>query len=546
MNITPVNLSRKPPIFFDYLNHFEKVSSFYSWNPHDDSHLIAALKERSRCSYPRQQLVDTLLQQHRAWEAPDESIHNIHRLNDKQTFCIVTGQQAGVLGGPLYTIYKIITVIKLAITLQEKYPDYHFIPVFWMEINDNDFKEINHIQYITRENELKRLEIAENPEDHLKPIAYRTIDAEMLRWKEILEEDFFDTEFKEDALNLFLDPYAQGDTYGNAFARLLLRLFHQYGLVILNPVDSGVTHLAQPIFHRTLSEADVLGEHFLTRNREIEEAGYPTQIHLRRQQTLLFFIDEHQRRVRIDKGEKENQFHLVYSEEIHPIGKEELLRLCETHPEQFSPNVALRPVLQDFLLPTVVYVAGPSETSYFAQLGALYDFFEIPMPVIYPRHRLTIVEKKIQRLVEKLELDYQSILQADSHFIENYLRNSSGGELYEALEKTDVKIVQALEELAEALKKFDPTLIQSVQKTRSSIESSLGKLSGKITRSLEEKNKTMVNQLQRIFLHLLPGNNYQERELNLIYFVIKYGTDLIPQLITALPEDSFRHLIVEL
>ncbi len=545
MNISPVNLTRKPPLFYDYLNHFEKVESFYRWNPHKMDALPAVITERGRLTYPRRQLAKILLRQNRFWGAPPESLQNVEQLADDRTFCVVTGQQAGVLGGPLYTIYKIITVVKLTTTLQEKYPEYNFIPLFWLEINDNDFKEINHIQYITRENQIRRLEIAENSADSLKPIAYRKPDPQILQWRKTIDEDFFDTEFKEDALRLFLEPYENSATYGDAFARLILTLLGRHGLVVINPVDRDVAALVQPIFDTALTSAREILEAFEERNHQIKGAGYPTQIQLRNHQTLLFHIDEQQQRVRID-AEPGGGYRLVYPDEKRGIGSTELLHLCETHPEQFSPNVALRPIVQDSLLPTVAYVAGPSETAYFAQLETLYRFFEVPMPLIYPRHRMTIVENKIRRLLEKLQLDYETILNSRGNFVETYLRQHAGQELYRMLEQVDQQIGEALENLEPLLTRYDPTLVQSLHKTRLSIEGSFRKLSGKITRSLGNRNETLVNQLERLMLLLLPQHTYQERMLNLIYFCIKYGCGFFEELLANLPEDTRRHYVVEL
>ncbi len=545
MKIAPVNLTRKPPLFFDYLNHFEKVQSFYRWKPYTMAALPEIILERAQHTYPRKQLAEILLRQNRFWEAPPESLRNVEQLADDHTFCVVTGQQAGVLGGPLYTIYKIITVVKLAATLQEEFPEYNFIPLFWLEINDNDFKEINHIQYITRENQIRRLEISENPADSLKPIAFRKPDPQILQWRETIVEDFFDTEFKEDALRLFLEPYESSASYGDAFARLILSLLGRHGLVVINPVDRDVAALSQPIFHTALTSAREIVERFEERNHQIKGAGYPTQIQLRSSQTLLFQINEQQQRVRIDV-DPGGGYRMVYPDKRRAIDSAELLHLCETHPEQFSPNVALRPIVQDSLLPTVAYVAGPSETAYFAQLGALYPFFEVPMPLIYPRHRMTIVENKIRRVTEKLQLDYETILNSRGDFIETFIRQHAGQEVYRMLEEVDRQIGQALENLEPLLIKYDPTLVQSLQKTRQSIEGNFRKLSGKITRSLESKNETLVNQLERVMRHLLPQHTYQERVLNLLYFCIKYGCDFFDELLANLPEDTRRHYMVEL
>ena len=545
MKLKQITLTRKPPLFFDYLNHFEKVQSFYRWNPYESGDWQAVISDRGKLSFPRKPLSDILLRQNQHWGAPPETLENIKRLADENTFCVVTGQQAGIMGGPLYTIYKMITAIKRCQFLQDLFPQFYFVPLFWLEVNDNDFKEINHIQYITKDNELCRLSVEEKSEEHLQPISYRKLDGQISRWRESVATDFFDTEFKDAALDLFFQPYSVSETYGEAFARLCVSLFGRYGMVVLNPADPDVNTLAEPVYRKALEAPGEIRKTIDERNQRIREKGYPIQIQLRRDQTLLFYIDEQQRRVRIDLAD-EQHFSLNYPEESIPVSRKEMLHTCEKTPWQFSPNVALRPLVQDFLLPTVAYVAGPSETAYFAQVEALYSLFNISMPIIFPRHRVTIVEGKIQRLVEKLNLDYETVLNSRGNFIEPYIRGHTGNELFRAVEKSGEQIEQVLDRLETLVAREDPTLVNSVRKTRQNIEGSFRKLSGKITRSLEEKNRTLVNQLERVMLHLLPQHTYQERVLNLLYFCIKYGVDFSDKLLSALPDETEQHTIVEL
>lgn len=542
MELHPIQLPPSNPLAADYLENFSRVAGFYR-HPATDG-WAAAVEERRGYTSPRAELAAVLREQHRRWGAGAASLENVDRLQQPHTLAVVTGQQAGIFGGPLYTFYKIMTTIRLAGHLQGQFPEFQFVPVFWLEVNDHDFKEINHICYITRENRLAHLSVPEAEEEAYLPIHRRRVSPALQEWAQALQEDFFDTEFKEEAIATFLAPYSGDTTYADAFARLMVHFFGEAGLVILNPADPAVAPLARPIFARAIESAEGIISVFRERNEELQQAGYPDQIHLRHNQVLLFYSDEEFRRARMEFDGK-GQFVVHYpggGEER--LSREEALRRCRETPERFSPNVALRPLVQDHLLPTIAYVAGPSEIAYFAQLETLYRLLEIPMPVVYPRHRLTIVEGKIHRLVEKLGLDYAEVVQASPEFIGEYLRAHGDRSLFEATEAAEQEIEAILSRLEQTFSRADPTLMRPFKKTRQQIRDGFKRLSGRITRSLEEREKTVVQQLERVVLHLCPERHPQERVLNMIYFCIKYGVDFPHRLLEALPVESRSGFLV--
>ncbi len=543
MEIRALQLSEKNPLFADYLENSEKARAFYPYHFRDDWQ--NALAGRGGFEIPRREMAEILLAQNRRWGASEETLNNIRQLNSPKNLAVVTGQQAGVLGGPLYTFYKTITVLKLAGRLARDFPDHTFVPVFWMEVNDSDFQEIGAVQYLSKENELRRLVLEENPAEAQQPVSVRQVDGQIQQWRQTLEQDFFDTEFKAAALDLFLGCYAPGQGYADAFAGLLLHFFGKYGLILFNPAEATVSALASSLFKQSLTSAPEILNIFTGRQNALESAGYAPQIQSGDRQTLLFFTDERKRRVRIDFDEN-GGFLLKSPEGYQAIAGEVLLKKCAEAPENFSPNVALRPLMQDSLLPTVAYVAGPAEAAYFAQIEALYRHFQIPMPVIYPRHRLTIAEGKVHKNVQKFNLEYEEILAGRPDFSAEFLRRSAGQGLHQSLQSAGERIRQELAELQQQLAAADPTLVNTLEKTRQSIEDSFGKLGGKITRSLEEKNQVQLRQLEKVLLHLLPESQYQERVLSMLYFCVKYGMDFVDRLLTVLPEDSEQHYLVSL
>jgi bacillithiol biosynthesis cysteine-adding enzyme BshC len=543
MEIHPIQIAGQNSLFARYLSDFTKVNIFYRHNFRDD--WPAAIQRRSAFETPRKEVAEILTAQNQRWGAAPETLDNIRRLGNSKTLAVVTGQQTGILGGPLYTFYKTMTVLKLTEKLRKDYPAHDFVPLFWMEVNDSDFKEICALHYISKDNRLKRLAAEETAADALKPVFARDVAEGIQQWRQILQEDFFDTEFKEGTLDLFLSSYSPRQSYADAFARLLQRFFGKYGLVIFNPADPAIAQLAKPLFSETLTSAAEILNGLNERNAALQDAGYAPQITFMDNQTLLFFNDDHLRRVRVDFAEK-GQFLLKYPEGYQPVQREKLLQNGPGMAHTLSPNVALRPLVQDFLLPTIAYIAGPAEVAYFAQVETLYRRFDIPMPLIYPRHRLTIAEGKIQKNMRKFNLDYTEILPPPPDFMDTFIRQLTDRKIYDHLQSAQQDIFRSMEEFKKHLAAFDPTLVNALKKTRGNIEGSFRQLSAKIDRSLEQKNQVQLQQLKSILLYLYPENNYQERVLNPIYFCIKYGPNFMDDLLRVLPEETDRHYMVNL
>lgn len=538
MKITDSN-----PLFDAYLNDFDAVKKFYQFNYESDWEKI--IDKRSQETFDRQRIYDILIRQNEEWDAPSPVLENISKLKSENGFAVITGQQAGVFGGPLYTIYKIITTLKLTDRLDEEYPDYDFVPCFWMEVDDHDFEEINHIHFFNKQNELRHLELSEDSGDALKPIHLRQLNSEISAWKAVFEEEFHPTEFLDDILEMFFNAYSAPQTYADAFARLILRLFGEQGLVVVNPADPEMKELGQGLFQKVLEEPAHIQKQLEERNRSLKQSGLPQQIQFQPDQTLLFYVDDGNRRVRIN-ADKNGDFLLKYKIGGEKLARSTLMNIIEEAPQRFSANVALRPLLQDAILPTVGYVAGPAEVAYFAQISTLYRYFDQTMPIIYPRHRLTIIESKIQRLIDKLEIDAEELFQHRSDYAEVFIRQKQNAAVFGEIENIREEISNQLKRLQEIVAETDPPLVNAIEKTEQKTRSNIEQVVGKITNSLKQKEATEMEQLKRTLLFLFPDDNFQERVINIIYFLIKYGPDFTVNLYRELPLHTGPHYLVYL
>ncbi len=543
MEIRKLQVSESNSLFDAYINDFGKVKDFYQFNYQGNWETI--IKKRGDHQSERKKIARIMERQNKGWNAPQQVHENISKLDSQNSLVLITGQQAGVFGGPLYTICKIITTLKLANWLSTQYSDYNFIPCFWMEVDDHDFKEINHIHFFNKNNELRRLELTQESVDELKPIHSRQLHSEISGWKAIIEDEFHATEFMDDILKTFFEAYSEQRSYPDAFARLILKFFGKYGLVVFDPTDPEMKKLGRPLFSKVIGAPFKIQEQLKEKNQSLAELNLPEQIQFQPNQTLLFYTDDKDQRVRIDVDEN-GDFLLKYNNGYEKLAKSKLMNIIEETPERLSANVALRPLFQDYVLPTVGYIAGPAEVAYFAQIGALYNYFDLNMPVIYPRHRITIIESKIQRLIEKLEIDIADLFHRRSDYLEFFIQQKQNENTFNEIEAVKAEITQKLNQLEKIVEEVDPTLVNAIQKTEQKTRSNIEQVINKITNSLKQNVATEMNQLKRTLLFLFPEDTYQERVINIIYFLIKYGPDFIHNLYEELPVDTKRHHLIYL
>lgn len=542
MEINILKIADKNLLFAKYLQEASPVKEFYPH--HFGGDWTNAIHERVSRDYPRAEMVKLLEEQNRNWGAPAEVFDNISRLQSQKSLAVVTGQQAGIFGGPLYTIYKIFSALKLAARLQKDHPGYDFVPLFWLEVDDNDFEEINHIQYFDKKGRFKKLEISAGPEDRLKSVYLRKIPGEISRWRQAFEEDCPETEFRTEVLDKFFSIYREGVSYADAFARLLLELFGHSGLVVLNPALAGFKQLAKATFRRALKSPGELLARLSNQTERLKQAGFPQQIRFRPGQTLLFLTDEKDRRLRLDFRE-DGTFLLGGMSTGRTYNAGEIGKLLESAPERFSPNVALRPVVQDDVLPTIAYVAGPAEIAYLAQAAALYPYFDLPMPVVFPRHRITILENKIQKIINKLNLSLSDLFGQRSEIINQFIKQDEQN-IFGNIQTIETEINRQLRQLESIVSQFDPTLLNPVKKTDQKMKATLQQLLGKVTNAIKEKEQVKIRQIEKVVSQLFPGDEFQEREINIVFFLIKYGPDFIDELYSSLPDNTTDHIVVNI
>jgi len=528
-------------LFLDYLYEFENVKEYYKYNFKDKENykkIFRRISESQRAV--KSGLGNILKSQYAGLKISKKTKRNLELFSKENTLAVVTGQQLGILGGPMYTFYKIITVIKLCNHLNERYDEFNFVPVFWLEADDHDFNEVRSINIIINDNNIKIIEYKNDidPDDTKRSVGLIEIDDTIIDFFNQLKENLRDTEFKKPLLDTLESIYSPGKTFKTSFVELIHSLFDGYGLVILDPTDKRLKEKLKPVFRKEITDFRKHTEKLVFVSAKLEEV-YNAQVKIN---PVNLFFSTNDGRYSIEPVE--NEFRLKRKRKS--FTKEELLELVENEPERFSPNVLLRPICQDYILPTAFYIAGPSEIAYFAQVTPLYDFYEIQTPIIYPRASATLMEANINKTLEKYQLSVNEIFMGVDELKKNVVESLSKNNVDEIFTKTMNDIEIAFDNLREKLFDLDKTIADNSKKYRSKISNTLNELRNKAEHAQNKKYEVTLRQLDRVCNLLYPNGNLQEREINYTYFLNKYGKGFLQRIFSDLEIDKFEHQIISL
>lgn len=528
-------------LFLDYIQEYENVERFYERNFRDQESYESFFEVLSKVERPnRNKLTKIVKDQYGDSKISKRTLANIDALDSNKTIAVVTGQQLGVLGGPLYTIYKTITAIKLCSYLKDNYEGYNFIPVFWLEGDDHDYDEVRVTNLLSSDNQLLLLkyEDGEPEEFNRGSIAELKFNENISKVFEELNNNLRETEFKNPLIDFYKSFYQSDRTFLECFRELMISLFDEYGLIVFNPVDVEVKKLLQPIYYEEIAYFNNHTGSLVERSAELEEI-YHAQVKVK--PINLFYIEEGERLL-IEPVESEYRL----KGKRKKFQKEELLNILNESPEKFSSNVLLRPICQDYLFPTGFYIGGPSEVSYFAQVTPLYKIYNLHQPYIYPRSSVTIVEKGVKSVLEKYELDYSEIFSDEDELISKIVAANSEMNLDSLFQNAKRTISNSITNVGEEIVQIDKTLADLVTKTQQRIDDTLSNLKNKAIDAEKRKHETTIKQIGKVRNVLYPNNNLQERELNFIYFANKYGLDILKWIINETAINKFEHQILEL
>ena len=523
-------------LLLDYLYHYDRLARFYSGAPNDLASYRALAGRISSNDEMRRKVTDVLARQNKALGASDATLANIQRLSDPGTYAVVTGQQVGLFSGPAFTLFKALTAVRLAQQLTEQ--GLRAVPVFWLATEDHDLEEV--AATATFDEEYNLIQLADSgerpaPRSSVGEVKLTAQCAEALAR---LESALPAGEPRDRLLRDLRETFQPGVTWGEAFGRLMARLFAPWGVILLDPRDETLHRVAGGVYEQTILQAAELRARVLERSQKMARLGYHAQVHVAEDSTLIFATQEGNR---VPIHQRHGDFWLDGSERVTQAALQE--RLAE-RPLDFSPNVLLRSVVQDALLPTLAYVAGPSELAYLGQALALYESFGRPQPIVFLRAGFTLIDKRTQRLMEKYHLGVEDIWQGEEHLSGKIAAAGFAEGWAERFEQSEGDLRQLLERLHQDIEKLDPTLLDTLKHVGEKMNYQMERLKGKVSRAALGRSELLRRHQQALLRFLFPHKDLQERRVGGTYFLGRAGYSLLERLLSQINTHCSDHQVL--
>ncbi len=448
---------------------------------------------------------------------------------EEDGFFVTTGQQTGLFTGPLYTIYKALSAVRLAQAVEAELGK-PVLPLFWIASYDHDFEEINHAEVLDAQNALHRIELPNDPAAPPVSMARRRLGAGVESTLEQLAQLLPPSEFAPPLLDLARNAHRPDATVAEAFEAMMAGVLAPFQVVLVDPSHPELKRLAAPVLRDEIGHAAENEAALERQTARLVEAGYHAQVSVGGGAVNVSYEDESGR----ERLVREDGSFLLRRTKRH-LQATEVQALLDSEPERFSPNVLLRPVVESALFPTVAYVAGPAELSYFAQTGCLFKAHGLEMPLVHPRASVTLVERKVAKVVEKYGLTLDAFHQPVRELAARIVRDEMPPEVAAAAAALRRSLQEGYAALTEAAQRLDPTLKGPLTAARNSSDVALREAEKKILSHAKAKSAETVEQLEKAAANLFPRGTPQERVLNVLPYLARYGPELLTAIAEALP-----------
>jgi bacillithiol biosynthesis cysteine-adding enzyme BshC len=523
-------------LFSDFLSGSPNVQQFYPRSAYFDQWFKEEASNLAYDSERRQRVSLILERQNQSWGASARTLENIARLRAGAS-AVVTGQQVGLFGGPLFANFKALTAVKLADQATRAGID--CVPIFWLATEDHDLAEVNQASIPGSDGSLQKLTVPTQgvPGAPVGTVRFGSeipavVDAATGWLGASATSDFL------------REAYCPDESFGTAFARLFSKLFADWGVILLDAADAEFHQIAKPIYQAALERAAELDGALLARGKALEAAGYHQQVKVTPSSTLLFTL-HNGARVPVHRrvnGQGSAEF-LIEEERI---AEADLLDRVISSPQDFSANVLLRPVIQDYLLPTLAYVGGSAEVAYFAQVGVVYEALLERVTAIVPRLSATLVEPKLNGLLERYGLRLPDLFQGPESLRELMASRTLPKELQSAFDQAEASLAKSLAAIREGLARLDTTLLDSATNAASKMQHQLAQLRSRAARAELRQTEILGRHADLLCNALYPNKILQEREIAGVYFVARHGAEFLRGLYDTIHTDCLDHQMISL
>ncbi|WP_439741087.1 bacillithiol biosynthesis cysteine-adding enzyme BshC [Bacillus pseudomycoides] len=523
----------------DYMKGRKEVQAFFDYPLTEDGFGRRLYDLRDK-KFFRQDLVAHLLEYNTNLHAGEHTLRNIEALADENTYVIVGGQQAGLLTGPLYTVHKIISILQLA-KEKEASLGVRVIPVFWIAGEDHDIDEINHV-FVTKNKKIKKTIFHDR---HPKKASASESDlsiADCRKWIEEIFKTYPETNFTKDVLQFVEDALQNSRTYVDFFAHLIMKLFVDSGLILVDSHHPALRKLEVSFFKQILSRYKEVQMSLQEQQQLVKEQGYKPIIETKSNAVHIFMqIDEE----RVLLEEENGKF--VGKDGIYSFSYEELIAEMEKSPERFSNNVVTRPLMQEYIFPTLAFIGGPGEIAYWSELQQVFHVFGFQMPPVVPRLTISYMERDIITDLHDLQLQESDPFVNDidmlrDEWLSNQIEEPIDNQFIEATEK----MMDVHTSLQQFVKKIDPGLQQFAEKNEWKIKEQIELLERMLKRNVEKKHEVELNKFRRLQYALRPLGAPQERVWNICYYLNQFGLDFVERVMKQSYSWNGNHHIIKL
>ncbi|PHN07485.1 bacillithiol biosynthesis cysteine-adding enzyme BshC [Flavilitoribacter nigricans] len=486
------------------------------------------IADKKQAEIDRELLVSVLKKQYEKLDPSPQVLEQIDRLSDPQTFTIVTAHQPSLFTGPLYYIYKIISTIHLARKLNDQYPDQHIVPVFITGGEDHDFEEMNHASIFGKEI------VWENEESgSVAMMGTGSLAGALEQLKDILGS----SPKAEEIGSLIEACYTRHEKYGMASVDLVNELFKSYGLIVLDMNNPELKKRFIPIMEKELFEQPSRGLIEAT-TQELEKVGFSQQAYPR--EINLFYLRDQIRERIVQEGDKFQVLNTDYT-----FTEAEMREELHQHPEHFSPNVVIRPLYQEYILPNLAYIGGGGEIAYWLERKTQFEHFGVNFPMLIRRNSVLWIDKGNAKKLDKLGLKVSDLFTETETLIKSYVKANAENELSLKEEKKQLHTI--FNGIVEKIKEVDQTLVKTVKAEAANQMNSLQGLESRLLKAEKQRHEIELNQIRGIKDKLFPGNGLQERTDNFLNFYLRYGQDFFETLLAELDplEEGFIVVVDE-
>ncbi|MRX53556.1 bacillithiol biosynthesis cysteine-adding enzyme BshC [Bacillus idriensis] len=542
MEITELSLRHTNRLVEDLVHARLNTVDYFDYQITNNDVYEKRMNDLKNRTFAREELSDYLLSYHRKHFPENHAVtENIERLKQPDSLVVVGGQQAGLLTGPLYTIHKIISILVLS-KQQEAKLSVPVIPIFWVAGEDHDFAEINHL-FVSQNQVIKKKAIKHTQSEKI-PVFHKELDQkECWNWICSVFETFGETDYSNTLMESLKQTLSTSKTYTQFFEKLTYEMFSEYGLVIMNSADPDLRKMESPFFQQFIRKNEEMSEALEAQQEFMSSAGYQPIIVTEKTSANLFYHHENHERSLLHRSKDK-----TYSvEDKLTFTEEELRHLAEQCPERLSNNVVTRPLMQECMLPTLAFIAGPGELTYWAELKKVFQVMDLKMPPVVPRLNITILERSIETDMMDVEIGIEDVFtRGVEKAREEWVSKREPSRMSPKIEDTKKQFEQIHRELRESALTIDKSLEPFLMKNAYFIQAQLDLLNSHIDKKIQQKHRVEMEKFTRIGKSLKPNDGFQERTWNIYYYLNKYGPNFLDEIVQLRYSFNNHHKIVKI